>query len=148
MNQPRKDLAFHLPWPPSVNGYWRAMVLKGKGGKPGRVANILSAQGREYKKTAAGALLQQGLPCLRISGRVAVKITAFPPDRRARDLDNILKPLLDALQASEVILDDSQVDDLRVLRGTITKPGSVFIELFQLPSDELTEQAEIELPVF
>jgi Holliday junction resolvase RusA-like endonuclease len=41
--------------------------------------------------------------------RVAVSIVAFPPDNRTRDLDNILKALLDSLQHAGVIPDDNDV---------------------------------------
>ncbi|NBW22487.1 MAG: RusA family crossover junction endodeoxyribonuclease, partial [Caulobacteraceae bacterium] len=44
---------------------------------------------------------------LKAAGSVRVVIEAFPPDRRKRDLDNILKSLLDALTHAGVWEDDS-----------------------------------------
>jgi len=42
-------------------------------------------------------------------GWLAVEATFTPPDRRGRDVDNLAKALLDALQHAGVMRDDSQV---------------------------------------
>ena len=62
-------------------------------------------------------------------GLVAVRITAYPPDRRRRDLDNLLKSLLDALQHTGIIADDSNVIDLHIVRGAYRQGGSCEIEV-------------------
>ena len=51
------------------------------------------------------------------AGPVAVEIEAHMPDKRRRDLDNLLKGLFDALTHAGVWMDDSQVDDFRVRRA-------------------------------
>ena len=51
-----------------------------------------------------------------LEGRLAVEIEAFAPDRRRRDLDGMLKVPLDALAIAGVYSDDSQIDDLRIVR--------------------------------
>ena len=43
-----------------------------------------------------------------VEGPVEVTIQAHPPDKRRRDLDNIIKPVLDALEGL-ILVDDSQV---------------------------------------
>ncbi len=48
--------------------------------------------------------------------RIRVRVDAFPPDKRKRDLDNIFKALLDALQWCKVFSDDSQIDELIITR--------------------------------
>lgn len=89
-----------LPWPPSVNRYWRAVN--------GR--NILSAEGRAYR-----ASLRPSDKIVR--GRLAVTIYAYPPDKRRRDLDNMLKAVLDGLTHTGAIEDDGNIDDLHIVRG-------------------------------
>ncbi len=42
-------------------------------------------------------------------GRLAVEVEVFPPDNRRRDVDNVIKALLDALQHGGAYLDDSQI---------------------------------------
>lgn len=58
-------------------------------------------------------------------------IKASPPDRRARDLDNILKALLDALAHAGVYADDSEIDELHIYRLPARAPGTVFLTITQ-----------------
>ena len=104
-------MAYVLPWPPSVNRYWRAV-----GGRA-----ILSREGRQYRVDAQAAVLST-LPRLHIdAGRVELRIMAHAPDNRRRDLDNLLKGVLDALQTAGVYTDDSQVDSLTITRGDVDR---------------------------
>lgn len=112
-----------LPFPPSVNTYWRHVVIKG------RSVTLLSKQGREYRTKASCELLRQGLSMRKLSGRLEVQINVFPPDRRKRDLDNIPKGVLDALTKAEVWEDDEQIDDLRITRAHVIKGGRVDITI-------------------
>ena len=92
-----------LPWPPSVNRYWRHVN--------GRV--LISKAGREYRKAVAAACRGvRGLGC----ARLGVNVVLQPPDRCRRDIDNILKSLLDALEHAGVYDDDGQIDRLMVHR--------------------------------
>lgn len=107
-------LLIDLPWPPSMNHYWRNV--------PGR-GTLISAEGRQYRQDVQVQVLIQRA-AKKLSGRLEVAITAFPPDKRRRDLDNLLKSCLDALTHAGVWLDDQQIDDLRIVRGnTGDKPG-------------------------
>ena len=100
-----------LPWPPSVNHYWRQFN--------GRT--ILSNAGREYRTNVLALLLPKRYKPL--EGSLSVTICACPPDKRRRDLDNILKAVLDAMQYAGVYKDDSQVDVLAILRGATDTVG-------------------------
>jgi crossover junction endodeoxyribonuclease RusA len=92
-----------LPWPPTMNTYWRQFR--------GRL--ILSAKGREYRVAVADQVaLQQAAHD--IDKPVRVEIEAFRPDRRKRDLDNLLKAVLDGMAHAGVYQDDSQIQDLRI----------------------------------
>lgn len=99
-----------LPWPPSANRYWRHPTT-------GRLAgrHLLSAEGRAYRETVAGIVRARkfGEPLV---GRLFMDVMAYPPDKRRRDLDNLLKALQDALQHAGVYRDDSQIDALQVTR--------------------------------
>ncbi len=119
-------MRIELPWPPSTNTYWRHVGSR----------VLLSKDGRDYRKRVGWIALELRLagviPKLPMQDRVKVTILASPPDQRRRDLDNLLKSLLDALSHASVWLDDSQVDDLRVIRVAPTKPGRVEITISPL----------------
>lgn len=53
--------------------------------------------------------------------RYAVDIRLFYDTKRRYDVDNRVKPLLDAFTKAGVWQDDSQVDEIRVVRGAIDK---------------------------
>jgi len=117
-------LILNLPWPPSVNHYWRSIT---RGKLAGRV--LISQQGRKYR----AQVLRDVMP-LRLSpptGRLAVHVDAFPPDNRRRDLDNIGKALLDALTHAGVITDDGDIDDYRVIRRAKAPQGRVRVFVSQ-----------------
>jgi crossover junction endodeoxyribonuclease RusA len=86
---------------------------------------VIGARGRAYRKDATSAIHDQAVPIEQIGGPLKVELLAFPPDRRRRDLDNLQKALLDSIVAAGVIEDDSNIDDLRVVRGPVFPGGKV-----------------------
>lgn len=97
-----------LPFPPTVNTYYRNIAGK----------TLISAKGREYRAAVADqVLIQRGAKLL--AGRLSVTIVAHVPDKRRRDLDNLLKSTLDSLTHAGCWIDDSQVDSLTITRGPI-----------------------------
>lgn len=102
-----------LPMPPSMNHYWRSVVIGGFA----RV--LLSKPGRQYQVDCQAAVLSSIGKPTPIVERCQVSVVVYPKDRRAFDIDNRLKPLLDALVHCGVIGDDAQVDRLTIERGPI-----------------------------
>jgi len=100
-------IVLDLPWPPSVNTYWRHPT---RGPLAGR--HLISQQGRAYRDAVAADVRRRSLEP--ITGRLAVTVDAHPPDARKRDLDNIGKALLDALAYAGVIRDDGDIDHYSV----------------------------------
>lgn len=107
MAQDQAPLTITLPWPPSVNTYWRHPR---SGPLAGR--HLVSREGRLYRAQVKELVFYER----KIYGRIAVHIEAYPPDKRKRDLDNILKSLLDSIMHAALIQDDSMIDDLQVVR--------------------------------
>ena len=104
-----------LPYPPSVNHYWR--YARGR--------FYISSAGHNYRESVLAALFG----CEKLSSPVALEIEVYPPDRRRRDLDNILKSILDALEYAGVFEDDSQVAFISVERKEVVKGGQCRIRL-------------------
>lgn len=113
-------LEIELPWPPSVNTYWRH---PSSGPLAGR--HLISGKGRAYRTQIA--VLCAGLSG--VEGVLSVEIQAYPPDRRTRDLDNILKSLLDAIVHAKVIADDGHIDRLLIERQKIVSGGKVVVTI-------------------
>lgn len=113
-----------LPWPPSANTYYRRVGAK----------TLISAKGRAYCKDVTALCQAAGLQ--RMEGRLDVVIAACPPDRRRRDLDNMLKGLLDALTHGGAWEDDSQIDQLTITRGPITALGCVEVRISEIAQGE------------
>ena len=109
-------LRLELPYPPSMNHYWRYV--------PGRRKPLISGEGRQFR-TAVVQFYRQ-LKVKAIDGPVRVNIVAFRPDRRRRDIDNILKSLLDALDHAGAYEDDSQIWDLSV-RWVLNEDGELAV---------------------
>lgn len=59
-------------------------------------------------------------------------VEAFMPDKRMRDLDNLFKSLLDALVKAGVLVDDSVIDDLRIVRKCVVNGGKVLVSIKEL----------------
>ncbi len=110
-------LRLTLPWPPSVNHYWR------------RIGNrtLISKAGRRFRTRVLATLSAQHIEPM--TGLLAVRVVAHPPDRRRRDLDNIAKSLLDALEHGGIYEDDSQIDWLSIERASVVKGGAVIVEI-------------------
>lgn len=109
-----------LPWPPSVNNYWR--MAKNR--------IIVSKAGTDYRKAVHELLKPLGASIqVFTTERLAVLLQVYPPDRRQRDLDNLGKALLDALQSCSVYKNDSQIDDFHVIRRRVVSGGKVLVAI-------------------
>jgi Holliday junction resolvase RusA-like endonuclease len=112
-------LEFELPYPPSVNHYFRMV-----GGRM-----LISREGRVFRTRVCSTLAALGVRAL--AGPLAVEVEVYPPDNRRRDVDNTLKSLLDALQHGGAYRDDSQIVDLRVRKCAAVEGGRTLVRIAQ-----------------
>jgi len=84
-----------LPYPPSVNAAFRNVSGGGRKRTDGY---------RKWRKHAAEEIMVQR-PA-KFKGHYILRIKARRPDNRKRDIDNLIKPISDALVAAGVVKDD------------------------------------------
>ena len=109
-----------LPYPPSVNHYWRHV---------GSRVHI-SAKGRAFRRKVR--LTLRALDVRPLDGALKVTVDLHPPDRRRRDVDNAMKALLDALEHGGAYHDDGQIDRLEVERRCIVKGGKCVVTIEEM----------------
>jgi len=96
--------------PPSVNNYY--------GYGRGRV--YIKAAGKRYRQDVALIVMHAGIEPL--EGDLVMEIDFYPPDRRKRDWDNILKCGCDSLEARpEEQYAGAYYDDSQIAKGTVEK---------------------------
>lgn len=109
-------IQLHVPYPPSANRLW---VRAKKGMR----------KSDEYAKwlTDAGWLVKQQKPGS-IQGPYAISLLAARPDKRKRDLGNLLKATEDLLQSVGVIRDDADCELISMRWVTIGSGIQVLID--------------------
>ncbi len=135
-----------LPWPPSLNHYWRTVMVRQKnsallakqGFRTNRTQVILGVAGKNYRQEAV-VLARRAMWDQRIGndfpfkGDVSVRVVVYPPDQRTRDLDNLPKAMFDAMTYALVWTDDNQVARYSVERAETARPGRVVLEIDGMP---------------
>jgi crossover junction endodeoxyribonuclease RusA len=86
----------------------------------------ISQEGKTFRQKVAEIVAEHnaikfGAVPLTVAVRLCMR------DRRAADLDNRAKALLDALEHAGVYDDDSQIDSLFLCRGPIVRGGQCFV---------------------
>lgn len=114
----RQSCSIRLNYPPSVNNYWRHVGSR----------TYISPAGRAYRDHAAGYLTDVRFG----TARIALQLEVIPPDNRRRDLDNVAKAILDALQHAGIYDDDSQIDHLMLIRLPVEPPGAIDVTITEL----------------
>lgn len=107
---------FELPFPPSLNHYYRHVGPR----------VLISREGRIYREKVAQMLGKREV----FEGALSIELEFYPPDYRRRDLDNLLKCTFDTLQHAGVYRDDSQIAKLTAYKHQPLPPhGAAFIRI-------------------
>jgi len=98
-------ITLNLPYPPSTNHQHGQQAGGGR---------FLKPVVKKYRKGVRDYLLEHIGLYNPIEGLLGVQIDLYPPDNIKRDIDNPIKPILDALQSAALVADDSQFKLLQV----------------------------------
>ena len=116
-------LQLELPYPPSINHYWRRVGPR----------TLISREGRRFRRDVTAILAAMEIEPL--AGPLVVEVEVFPPDNRRRDIDNVQKALLDALAHGGAYHDDSQIARLTVERRQVVDGGHVRVRIRSYSDD-------------
>lgn len=108
---------FSFPYPPSINTYW---------GFHGH-RRFLTKKALIFKDLVANEVHSQ--PVRFGDEYLTITINFYPPDRRVRDIDNPVKPLLDSLVQSGLFNDDSQIKVMHIYMNEPKKGGLALVEI-------------------
>ena len=125
---PHQRVSLALAMPPSTNSLWANAPGKGR---------VRTAEYRRWREDAGWMIKAARLP--KITGRVAISIRAGLPARR-RDLDNLTKPLLDALTSFGVIEDDGLAHRITSEWSAGVESGRVNVEIRQFSGPETRQR--------
>jgi crossover junction endodeoxyribonuclease RusA len=121
-------LELTLPYPPSVNHYKTiGRLVRTAGGK-------MYQQRRNSKETVGyyyevySLWHRKGVSGLG-SAIISLQVDVYPPDKRKRDLDGILKVLLDSMQHAKIYDDDCQICRLIVTRKPMIPEGQIVVRI-------------------
>lgn len=110
-------MEFVLPYPPSINHYWRRVGPR----------TLISREGRRFRERVTAILAE--LRVQPLTGRLAVRVEVYPPDNRRRDIDNVQKALLDAMQHGGAYADDSQIVRLTIEKCEPVEGGRTIVRI-------------------
>lgn len=146
-----EPVTLDLPWPPSINNYFMEYAMPpatalieeqirnhGFDGfhtwlrRNTRVMKRVGEKGHMYREDVQEYVLRNRLN-RGIKVPLVVRGLVNYPDRRERDLDNLYKPMFDALEHSCVFLNDSQIKHHDILVSEeIIKGGKIALTLEEL----------------
>src|SRR4029077_512267 len=119
-----EPVTLELPYPPTVNTYWRHVGSKVHVSRAGLVF-------RKAVKARLEVLALKGLKPF--SGPLTLVIDAYPPDNRKRDIDNLLKATLDSLQHGGLYADDNQINRIVIQRCWVVPGGELVVHVEEMP---------------
>jgi crossover junction endodeoxyribonuclease RusA len=124
-------IQLRLPYPPSINAYWLASGHR----------RYISKRGIKFKQAVADYVLEWRIPKLG-SQPLEIEIWLHPRSKQLMDIDNCVKPILDACQDAGIFDDDVQVQQLFVKRSKAKKGGgcTVWIDVLSTSPDVCSDE--------
>jgi crossover junction endodeoxyribonuclease RusA len=120
-----QTIRLELPYPPSVNSYWRANGHR----------RYISKEGVAFTNEVL-LIVKTQKPKTFGDKQVAISVMIHPRSKRKFDLDNTLKAILDALMKAGMYDDDSQIEYIEIARGEAVDGGKAVVHLYDYIGEE------------
>ena len=117
-------IELRLPYPPSANKLWR---------RSGKTIHK-SDEYTDWLRKAGWHVMQQRQGG--VSGPYKISVQAVRPDKRKRDLDNLIKPISDLLKSVGTVDDDSLCEMLSMRWVTAGEGVTVRVERAAIEESE------------
>ena len=88
---------------------------------------MISKKGQAFRLAVCLTLMRARLRPL--EGPLLMKIRVYPPDKRKRDIDNIQKPILDALEKGSAFYNDCQIKHLTTVMLETVQGGKTLVTI-------------------
>ena len=125
-----------LPWPISINAYWKSRILT-RCGAPPIVSTYVTAAGVKFPKQVRAAVIEQLGQHSPLRGRLCVVMRFYQPTARKCDISNYVKTTEDALTKAWVWLDDEQIDEEHIYRRPIDRVNPrVEVDIREIGTEE------------
>ena len=109
-----------IPYPPTTNRYW--ITKQSRNGYSKTVTRRKEAI--QYVEDVYYLIRSQQCKAL-TSKHLRLELYVYPPDLKKRDLDNLCKAVLDALQRAGIYGDDFYIQQLYLQRMEVKKHGEI-----------------------
>ena len=127
-------IELELPWPPSVNHYWRSLAIRR------HVQVVISREGREYRKDVARIVAEGGMA--KVLGAVQIRRILYCPDWRGRDEDNTAKAIFDSLVHAGAIEGDEFIcSSISEKRHSADGIGRVVVQISRLEDGVIVKKS-------
>lgn len=132
-----------LPVPPSIHEYYMNARRKSKTGKA-YTGKMISPEGQAFRAEVFTEVRRGHRAPPKLAGALAIVVLVCKPPRnsdgsrainRKGDLDNLWKCLLDSLTNAQVICDDVQFDEVRMIRGNPEEGGRLYLCIARFDPD-------------
>ncbi len=113
-------IELELPWPPTINHYY---------GQARNGRKFIKKAGLEFRMRVAEIVAEAGQ--VTQEGNLALFLWVSPPDKRKRDLDNLVKATQDALQEAGAYENDCQIKGIHAEMGEVQTGGKMRVLIVQ-----------------
>lgn len=115
------SLWLRLPWPESVNHLY--------GNRYGGRGKYMTPAGKAFMSAVAAIVYEARCRRYKEPQLLTITMLFYPPDRKRRDEDNLLKQTLDSLEKAGLVDNDHQFADKILLRREVVAGGEIVVRV-------------------